>query len=227
MGCPKLAYNQHPSPLRLVKSGEKNQRNSVQVFMSVDPLADEYPGWSPYNYVLNNPLKFIDPTGLCPEEANGGWCIDDFGFENQGLSGRIMNYILSTNPEIGGENFNSREFIEVSYKGIADDVIEVVNEVKEGALNVAETSVGIGVLVADNVSLASDVALPAAFMFGPKAVGIVGGIGTAADVTSTVLKGVDLLMFDGTQEAFQAQAIKTGFNFTKAEGLKKIRQVQK
>lgn len=32
--------------------------------MSVDPLADKYPGWTPYHYVLNNPVKYIDPTGM-------------------------------------------------------------------------------------------------------------------------------------------------------------------
>ena len=35
-------------------------------WMSVDPLADKYPAWSPYNYVLNNPLVLIDPTGMEP-----------------------------------------------------------------------------------------------------------------------------------------------------------------
>jgi hypothetical protein len=31
--------------------------------MSVDPLAGKYPGWSPYNYVANNPLILTDPDG--------------------------------------------------------------------------------------------------------------------------------------------------------------------
>ncbi|MBV6513285.1 MAG: RHS repeat-associated core domain-containing protein [Ignavibacteriales bacterium] len=32
-------------------------------WMSVDPMADKYPGWSPYNYVMGNPLNSIDPDG--------------------------------------------------------------------------------------------------------------------------------------------------------------------
>ena len=32
-------------------------------WLQVDPLADKYPGWNPYNYCLNNPLKFVDKEG--------------------------------------------------------------------------------------------------------------------------------------------------------------------
>ncbi|MBU0559357.1 MAG: hypothetical protein KKG93_07255, partial [Bacteroidetes bacterium] len=33
-------------------------------WMSVDPLADKFPGWSRYNYVMNNPLIIVDPYGM-------------------------------------------------------------------------------------------------------------------------------------------------------------------
>ncbi|MCW5921697.1 MAG: RHS repeat-associated core domain-containing protein [Saprospiraceae bacterium] len=31
---------------------------------SVDPLAAEYPSWSPYNFTFNNPIKYVDPNGM-------------------------------------------------------------------------------------------------------------------------------------------------------------------
>jgi uncharacterized protein RhaS with RHS repeats len=34
------------------------------VWLSVDPLADAAPGWTPYRYGLNNPINFTDPTGM-------------------------------------------------------------------------------------------------------------------------------------------------------------------
>src|SRR5699024_2156635 len=33
------------------------------IWLSVDPLAEKYPGWSPYNYTLYNPVRFVDPDG--------------------------------------------------------------------------------------------------------------------------------------------------------------------
>src|SRR5690606_9955515 len=30
----------------------------------MDPLSDSYTSYSPYNYTLNNPIKFFDPNGM-------------------------------------------------------------------------------------------------------------------------------------------------------------------
>jgi RHS repeat-associated protein len=35
----------------------------TSVWLSVDPLAEEAPGWSPYRFGFNNPIKFMDPDG--------------------------------------------------------------------------------------------------------------------------------------------------------------------
>lgn len=42
-------------------------------WLTVDPKADKYPGWSPYNYALNNPLKYIDPNGKEVYVASNGY----------------------------------------------------------------------------------------------------------------------------------------------------------
>lgn len=40
--------------------------------MNVDPMAEMYPSWTPYNYVANNPLQVIDLNGECWNRMQDG-----------------------------------------------------------------------------------------------------------------------------------------------------------
>jgi hypothetical protein len=41
-----------------------HEAKSVQMWLSVDPLAEQYRKWSPYTYCVNSPLRFVDPDGM-------------------------------------------------------------------------------------------------------------------------------------------------------------------
>src|SRR5690606_27841506 len=41
-------------------------------WLSVDPLAEQFPGWTPYNYTMNNPINLIDPDGREPIKPQAG-----------------------------------------------------------------------------------------------------------------------------------------------------------
>lgn len=40
-------------------------------FLTVDPLAEKHYNWSPYVYVLNNPMRYTDPDGRLERDRNG------------------------------------------------------------------------------------------------------------------------------------------------------------
>ncbi len=60
MGCLRLNYC-YSENLAQGKAG--TGKKSVQLWLSVDPLASKYPWLSPYVYCANNPVKLIDPDG--------------------------------------------------------------------------------------------------------------------------------------------------------------------
>src|SRR5699024_2105047 len=49
------------------------------IWLSVDPLAEKYPGWSPYNYTLQNPVKLVDPDGRSVDVPPDDYKIDEKG----------------------------------------------------------------------------------------------------------------------------------------------------
>lgn len=43
----------------------------TSMWASVDPMAEKYPGWSPYNYTLLNPVRYVDPDGRQTVDLDG------------------------------------------------------------------------------------------------------------------------------------------------------------
>jgi hypothetical protein len=104
MGCLKLTYLDEG--VRLRPAGP-------------DPLAEKYSSYSPYNYVLNNPVRYIDPDGRYVENAGGRdpdmWELVEH--EELGLAWRnkesgvvevaqddqeLMHYLIATGGNITG-----------------------------------------------------------------------------------------------------------------------------
>ena len=81
-------------------------------FLSVDPAASKYPGWSPYAYVMNNPLKYVDPTGAVVEPVGKK--------EREYLKNYISQMFGDDSGFKVGRNrikFNKKKFEKAGFKG--------------------------------------------------------------------------------------------------------------
>ncbi|MDR6969253.1 RHS repeat-associated protein [Flavobacterium arsenatis] len=82
--------------------GARYYDSRTSIWLSVDPLAEEFPNWNPYNYTMQNPINLVDPDGRSASppddhfDANGKFLYTDFRATN--------NIIIHGNTNVGLNN---------------------------------------------------------------------------------------------------------------------------
>ena len=173
-------------------------------FISVDPLASQLPGWSPYHYTFDNPINFIDPTGLMPEDDEIPEGIIeslsqffDFSKIVDKIEVTLVDAAKKTPAAAGQLALDAAQAVVPDPKTAVQMTGATADFVSD-----ASTGAAIGGILAAPFTGGSSLSLTAMAL----------QVGTVADITSTAAKTTEALVFDGSTDAAVQQGAQTLFN---------------
>ena len=68
-------------------------------FTTMDPMAEKYYVVSPYTYCVNNPIKFVDPTGMLTESPQTGSIRLSFGDKIKNAFNDLFSFTVDVSSE--------------------------------------------------------------------------------------------------------------------------------
>ncbi len=123
-----------------------NPRTSL--WLSVDPLTEKAPGWSPYRYCFNSPVNFIDPYGLFETRKEAR----QYRRNNDNVSGRIRkgdDGLYSINDKSNNVSYykdssldNIKHVVGRGKDGVIQSAMATANDPNGGGIEVASKPQG-------------------------------------------------------------------------------------
>jgi RHS repeat-associated protein len=121
--------------------GARYYQNKLGMWLSVDPLAHEYPSLMPNNFCANNPMLYVDPNGSTIIPVHGTWSSNSTWGDLSGIRRASKNLFgdqhLGSSYQWSGGNF--AVFRSLAAAGL---VIQARNEIKSESFNGQITLVG-------------------------------------------------------------------------------------
>ena len=121
---------------------------------SVDPVADDYPGWSPYNYALNNPVLLFDPEGLYPTCGNN---CDEYYEQGSVVENQYGSWTYQGNNQwldANGNTVSGADLLNTFSNAIA--IADAVNALGEGSGGLTAGGVMLGAMAISGALVADD-----------------------------------------------------------------------
>jgi len=131
----------HYDKLQIINMNARMYDPILGEFISVDPLADKYPGWGPYVYCVNNPLSNWDPTGeytVVQALEDGTYSViggSVEGDDDDDLSIYVADEDGNRTDETIGESLTSHSFVNDEGEFVKGAIIDPITTEGQDFLN--------------------------------------------------------------------------------------------